>query len=652
MRRFVAAAITGFCLAALAPAVSSGARAADAPQTMLIIDGSGSMWGRFEGTNLAKIDAARELLKTKIDAAGAQPVGLISFGHRRKADCTDVEVIAAPSADHELILSPLAKLNPRGKGPLVAGLRAAVAALGKTRPASVIVVGDGTDNCQLDPCAAATEIAAANPGVPIHMISIGVEPADLPRLQCVAKVTGGTFYDVKDNAQLTAAIDAATQLAMLTPGTAPSPAAAARPGEAAPAAPPPVFDAALQASVALAPGGPAIALPMHWRISKSGSSEPLSQSDGPTIAARLDPGVYDVEAETGHVRAKQSVTIEAGRASAIVVPLNAARLKVAIKSDKPNPAQSLIVSIEPAADEKHQAELTTLERQLPLTQIVPAGAYTVSLADGAVRQSKPVTLAAGADTTVEFTLGTGRVELSAGLREDGGAIEDVTYVISEDDPDSADGRREVARSRAPTALFTLPAGTYYASARSGDGEARQRLAVGPGDVIKRALILPLVPVKVSALVGGTAATSNLGIVYRVTALDGDRREITRSVLPEMSLSLLPGRYRIAGQIDAHHLKAAEEVAVEAGKSLSVVLKFEAGEVTLKPGAGPGAAAGDAYWEISDAKGRSVWRSMAQEAKALLAPGRYTVRLDVRDKQTEAAFEVRPGERKVVQVGPN
>jgi Ca-activated chloride channel homolog len=650
MRRIVAAAIAGFCLAAYAPALSIGARAADVPQTMLIIDGSGSMWGRFEGTNLAKIDAARDLLKTKIEAAGAQPVGLISFGHRRKADCTDVEVIAAPSADHELILGPLAKLNPRGKGPLVAGLRAAVAALGKTRPASVIVIGDGTDNCQLDPCAAATELAAANPGVPIHMISIGVEPADLPRLQCVAKVTGGTFYDIKDNAQLTAAVDAATQLAMLTPGAAP--AAGLKPGEATPAAPPPVFDAALQASVALAPGGPTIALPMHWRISKSGSSEPLSQSDGPSVAARLDPGVYDVEAETGHVRAKQSVTIEAGRASAIIIPLNAARLKVAIKSDKPHPTQALIVSIEPAADQKNQAELTTIERQLPITQIVPAGAYTVSLADGAVRQSKPVTLAAGADTTVEFTLGTGRVELSAGLREDGGAIEDVTYVISEDDPDSADGRREVARSRAPTASFTLPAGTYYASARSGDGEARQRLAVGPGDVIKRALILPLVPVKVSALVGGAAATSNLGIVYRVTALDGDRREITRSVLPEMSLSLLPGRYRIAGQIDAHHLKAAEEVAVEVGKSLNVVLKFDAGEITLKAGAGPGAAAGDAYWEISDAKGRPVWRSMAQEAKALLAPGRYTVRLDVRDKQTEAAFDVRPGERKVVQVGPN
>jgi Ca-activated chloride channel homolog len=653
MRRLKRATAVAFCAAALSGAGPIHAIAADAQtqaaQTMIIMDGSGSMWGRFEGSNLAKIDAAREQLKVKIEAAVGQTVGLVSFGHRRVRDCTDVEVIAAPAADHALMLEPLAKLNPRGKGPLVAGLRAAAAALGKNSPASMIVVGDGTDNCQLDPCAAATEIAASNPGVPVHMISIGVDPADIPRLQCVAKITGGTFYDVKDSAQLSAAIDAATQLAMKTPDTAGS----ARPGVAAiPPQPAPVFGAALQAAVSLADNGPAISLPVHWRISKTGSSDAITESDGPTLAAKLDPGVYDVEVKTGRVSAHRSVTIETGRASSIIVALNAGRLTVSLKTDKQPAVQpAMLVAIEATTEGKPAPDLSSIERQLPLTQILPAGTYTVSLSDGTLRQTKPVTLAAGADTALEFSSTTGRVELSAGLREDGGAIEDVTYVISEDDPDSPDGRREVARSRAPTASFTLPSGTYYASARSGDGEVRQRLAVGPGDIIKRALILPLVPVKVTSLIGGVAATASQGVVYRVTALDGDRREITRSVLPEMMLSLLPGRYRIAAQIDAHHLKAAEEVAVEPGKSLNVVLKFDAGEINLKPAAGPGAIAGDAYWEITDAKGRSVWRSMAQEAKALLAPGRYTVRLDVRDKQTEAAFDVRSGERKVVEVGP-
>jgi Ca-activated chloride channel family protein len=386
---------------------------------------------------------------------------------------------------------------------------------------------------------------------------------------------------------------------------------------------------------------------------KAGTSKTVEDITAPTLSAHLDPGSYDVEAEVERIRVKQKIAIEAGRSSSIILPLNAGRIKVATKSEKAAAAPaSLFLMFEPVIDGKPQPDLTTIERHVPATHILAAGTYNVTIADGGVHQSKSVTLAAGADTAVDFTLGTGRVELSAGLREDGGAIEDVTYAISEDDPDSPDGRREVARSRAPTAAFTLPSGTYYVSARSGDGEVRQRIAVGPGDVIKRALILPLVPVKISALIGGQPAAANQGVVYSVTALDGERREITRSVLPELMVTLMPGRYRIVAQLDAHHLTAAEEITVEAGKSLSLALKFDAGEVSLKSGGPSAVLPGDAFWEITDAKGKPVWHAMAASAKALLVPGHYTVHLEVRDKRTEAAFEVRSGERKVVEIGPN
>lgn len=624
----------------------SAAVAADTPQTMFVIDGSGSMWGRFDADKRAKIDVVRDLVRAKIEAAPPQPIGVASFGHRRKADCGDVEIIVPPTEDRAAVLPQIEKLNPRGKGPLVAALREAVATLGAARPASVIVINDGADNCQQDACAAAQEIAAKSPGVPIHMIAVGVEASDIPRLACVAKATGGTFHEAKDTAGLSTALDAATALAMQFPGSAPSTAA-----PSASATPQPIVaGATLQASVSLAPDGPAIAIPVHWRILKSGSDAVLTESDGPNFSARVDPGSYEIEAEAARIRVKQTIAIEAGRARSIVLPLNAARLTVNTKGEKA--ASSPMISIEPVLDEKSETDSALIGRLDQQAQIVAAGKYTVSVADGAVRQSKPVTLAAGLDTTLDFALGTGRIELSAGLREDGGAIEDVTFSISEDDPDSPDGRREVARSRAPAPSFTLRAGTYYVTAWSGDGEVHERIAVGAGDVVKRALILPLVPVKVTALIGGQPTSASQGIVYRVTALDGDRREITRSVMPEMTLSLLPGRYRIAAHLDAHHLKAAEEVAVEPGKSMSVELKFDAGEVSLKPAGAALSGSRDVYWEIVDASGKPVWRSMMAEARALLAPGRYTVRLDARDKSTEAAFEVRAGEHKVVQVGQN
>jgi Ca-activated chloride channel family protein len=310
----------------------------------------------------------------------------------------------------------------------------------------------------------------------------------------------------------------------------------------------------------------------------------------------------------------------------------------------------MIITIDPETPTSKQKPV--LSRKLGIPEVLQPGKYTVTVADGTVRRAKPITLSAGDDATLEFALGAGRIELSAGLREDGGAIEDVTFSLSEDDPDSPNGRREIARSRAPEPAFTVPAGTYYASARSGEGEVHERIAVSAGDIVKRALVLPLVTAKISSMIGGEPATGKEGITFRVTALDGDRGEIVRSVMPNLTLSLLPGRYRIAAHLDAHHLKVAKEVTIEPGKDVDVTLKFDAGEVDLKPGAGALRNSGDTFWEITDSQGQPVWRALSSEARAFLAPGHYTVRLDNRDKTASAVFDVVAGERKVLQVDLN
>ncbi|MGB4865889.1 MAG: VWA domain-containing protein [Hyphomicrobium sp.] len=647
MRFLAAIAVSLASVFALTPL----AVADDAPQTMVVIDGSGSMWGRLDADKRAKIDIVRELMQAKVAAAGSEMIGLTSYGHRRKSDCNDVEVISTPSTDHTVIMDALAKLNPRGKGPLAAALREAVSALGAALPASVIVVNDGVDNCRQDTCATADDIARTAPGVTIHMVSIGVDPGGHARLTCIAEATGGTFHNVQSSEELTTAIDAVTALALRTPdGATPGAAPAAQSSRKSP------VESGLQAGVSLTDSGAPIDLAVHWRIFQSGGTTVLAESDGPSLTAHLDPGTYDVEAEYNHIRVKKPVTIAAGQGTNLTVPLNAGRLKIAVKDTntvQPQPLRSYLLAIEPVIDGKPRADQSALLLHTSsASEVLPAGTYNVTMNDGPIRQSKSVTLTAGTETAVNFTSSTGRLELSAGLREDGGALDDVTFTISEDDPDSPDGRREIARSRAPTPTFTLPAGTYYVSAHSGDGEVRQRIAVGAGDVVKRALILPLVPVKISALIGGQLATDGQGIAYRVTELDGDRRELVRSVQSALSLSLLPGRYRVSAHLDAHHLKAAEEISVEAGKSLNVVLKFNAGEINLKPGAGIGPGASDTYWEILDASGKPVWRTVAADAHALLVPGRYTVRAEWRDKHTEAAFEIRAGERKVVEVGQN
>ena len=646
--RIRAAAIRADVLAAILAtwpllAATTVARAAEAPAAMFVIDGSGSMWGRLEPDKRAKIDVIRDLVKAKISESGSSRIGLTSFGHRRKGDCSDVEVIAAATDVRDPVLAPLEKLNPRGKGPIATALREAAASLGPSRPASLIVIGDGVDNCQQDPCAAADEIAKSAPGVAIHMIAIGVDAAEHPRLACVAKATGGSFADVKDTVGLASAIDAVVKLALLAPD-APRAVTAATMPTAVP------LGASLHASAALAEGGTLLTQALSWKIFKLDGTDAVVSGQGSDIAATLDPGTYDVAAQLGAITARKSITVERGRPLNVVVPLNAARLRVRAGSVAANDVSaSAIVTI------THDGE--TAEQRPPIVSragmfdgVIAPGAYIVTVADGGVRQTKPVALDIGADTTLDLVLGTGRLDVTAALREDGGAIEDVTFTVSEDDPDSPNGRREVARSRAANADFTLPAGTYYVTARSGPNEIRQRMAVGVGDTVKRVLVMPMIPLKVTTQIAGKNTSADQGIVTRITALDGDLREVSRSLAAETEVHLTPGRYRASVQLPGQRMLASQDVNLEAGKPAELVLKVEAAEVALRPAAGLSTVKGDTFWEIVDAKGQPVWRTTVVEPKALLAPGRYTVRLESREKRSEAAFEVRSGERREIEVG--
>ena len=57
---------------------------------ILVLDGSGSMWGQIKGE--AKISIARSVVGQVIDdLPRAQRVGLVAYGHNREGDCSDIE---------------------------------------------------------------------------------------------------------------------------------------------------------------------------------------------------------------------------------------------------------------------------------------------------------------------------------------------------------------------------------------------------------------------------------------------------------------------------------------------------------------------------------------------------------------------------------
>ncbi|MFA5958113.1 VWA domain-containing protein [Hyphomicrobium sp.] len=634
------AAVAGFATAGLVAGATS-AWSDDVPTAMLILDGSGSMWGRLAPANQSKIDIVRDKLGALLATPSSTRVGLVSFGHRRRGDCNDVELIAGPDSPRQAVLDPIASLNPRGPGPLTAALKMAADTIGQSRPAQIIVVGDNADNCRQDSCATAREIAKTSPGVAIQVIGIGVPANERPRMACIAEATGGHFYDITDSDGLNAALDETAKLAILSP----SDVAGAGPEATKPTAPPPPAGASLRASAALAADGALLKVPLTWRIRKAGGTAVLGEGVGSDITAKLPAGDYDIEAELGTIKTRYEITIADGDAQSIVVPLDAAHLvarATASKGGPPSPTAIVTVS-------SGETPVTATRGGAVDLYLAP-GDYRVTVVDGAARSSETLSLAAGNDKTLDLALATGRLDVSA-TNAGGGAIADVLYTVEADDPESPDGRREVARSRSPQASFTLPEGTYYLGASSGDGSVSKRIAVRAGQTVAETLAVVLVPVKISALVAGAPAKADDNIFYRVDRIDGDRVSVARAIGPALALDLSPGRYRVTASLAAAHLTASKDVVFETGKPAKTVIEIASGQVSFTPAANAAPSFGDIYWEVADANGMPIWRATGAASTAILAPGQYTVRFDARDSHGQAAFEVQSGQSQKLEIGP-
>ncbi len=67
---------------------------------MIVVDGSGSMWGNLGTDKRPKLEMVREALRALLPSLRTDArVGLASFGHRRRGNCGDAEVIVPPERE-------------------------------------------------------------------------------------------------------------------------------------------------------------------------------------------------------------------------------------------------------------------------------------------------------------------------------------------------------------------------------------------------------------------------------------------------------------------------------------------------------------------------------------------------------------------------
>lgn len=176
--------------------------------SVLVFDASGSMWNRVEG-ELTRIEVARDVMGDYFGSRDqGQPLSVIAYGHNRRGDCGDIEVIApmgqTPPAELE---ARLRSLMPRGMTPLTASLALARDQIPPTAEAAdIILVTDGLETCEGDPCALAASLAAEGIDIRAHVVGFGLTRAEVDALSCITDQTGGMLFETNSGAELAQAL--------------------------------------------------------------------------------------------------------------------------------------------------------------------------------------------------------------------------------------------------------------------------------------------------------------------------------------------------------------------------------------------------------------------------------------------------------------
>lgn len=180
----------------------------DHKASIMVFDASGSMWGKLK-EGQTKIDVAKKIISGYLkDRDQNTPLGIIAYGHNRKGDCSDIEVIA-PLGEKNInaLTKTINQIKPKGKTPLTASLELAVKQIPLTaEEADIILITDGLETCDRDPCALAQKIADMGINIRAHVVGFGLSEKEVDHLSCITKKTGGKLLRPQSGKELADAL--------------------------------------------------------------------------------------------------------------------------------------------------------------------------------------------------------------------------------------------------------------------------------------------------------------------------------------------------------------------------------------------------------------------------------------------------------------
>ncbi|TJV37576.1 MAG: VWA domain-containing protein [Mesorhizobium sp.] len=423
-----------------------------ANKVIIILDASGSMWAQIDGK--PKLEIARESLRTVLQSVPADDeIGFMAYGHREKGSCDDIQLIVPPQAGSASAITDAAdSLKFLGKTPLTAAVKQAAEALKYTEDkATVVLITDGLETCDGDPCALGRELEASGVDFTADVVGFGLTADEGKQIACLADNTGGKYIQASDERALQEAL--AETVAAPSPAPAPEPAPTPAPEPAKP-------EFNFMPTAVLAEGGEPVTDGNAWEVYKAKSDGTRGDSvttEYGAYKANLEPGDYVIVARDGEAKVEQKVKIEAGQVAKPLFTLNAGTLVI-----HPRPSAgadvvdgAAVVIDYPSADNPATYYGTT-------KTVLPAGdeKVTVTIGQGVVSETIP--LAAGKTVEKDIIVGVGHVVANAyytagGDKADGSGI---GFKIVKAKKKIDGTRDEVTYAYGPDSKFDLPPDDY------------------------------------------------------------------------------------------------------------------------------------------------------------------------------------------------
>ncbi len=187
----------------------------------LILDASGSMKAALPDGK-TRMEAAKTAVADFVSTLKSDTrLSFWAYGHQSataKKDCKDTALLTnfdAVSANKTAIVEQARRLQPLGYTPITYAITQAAENLGTEESAArtVVLVSDGKETCQADPCAAAKALAEADAKLVIHTVGVGVDSVTRSQLQCIARVARGSYFDANSASDLSSALSKAADAA-------------------------------------------------------------------------------------------------------------------------------------------------------------------------------------------------------------------------------------------------------------------------------------------------------------------------------------------------------------------------------------------------------------------------------------------------------